>query len=669
MPDPRHHTEWQQPADRHSRLIDPVLSVQQLARFEVFRRLQSRIDHALVFSTAKGGYVAFLPPHRPGSTRGYTAVYEVDTGVHHVSAEIQLPSDNDAHQFVVVVELSWRVADPARFVESGHRDVPRLLLGELEQAARPVARHFAIADSARAEAELLRVLPEARPLGQDCGLQTTWTVRLRRDQENIDHQLRMQAIHHSTDEQLLTERLGMRIDVQLDQRARQQDELTTDRALVYGGQQHQLTLQQQQWEHQRRVELSRQQAELQRVEAEKIAFYQWHLQQGGVHAWALHLAEHPEDSALVMRTMREDQLQMIRDQMSLVSQVLADGGAERHELQGPKQLALRAMNDILNQRLPGVPHDPPPPYPGQLPPPPPPYGQTPPYAPHPQPPATSPGTAYGAPLQPPAHAQGAPYGAPAQPPAPGPADAPPQPRTTSPGTSYGTPTQPPVHTQGAPHQAPAQPPSTSPGTQPHDAPPQSQAASPGTAYGAPLQPPAHAQGAPHQAPAQPPSTSPGTQPYDARPQSQATSPGTAYGAPPQPPAPGPADAPPQPPADAQGAPHQGPAQPRVPGPGAPYDAAPLPPAHGPARPYGAPAQPPVPPAAPVPGAPYGPPPTFAQWEPPPGYGTSPVQQPPTPAAPAQPPAGPARPEHQPDRPEAQPEAGPGPSDGDRQEQS
>ncbi|WP_412077095.1 hypothetical protein ACLF6K_19395 [Streptomyces xanthophaeus] len=561
MPDPRHHTEWQQSADRHTQLIDPVLSVQQLARFEVFRRLQSRIDHALVFSTTKGGYVAFLPPHRPGSTRGYTAVYEVDTGVHHVSAEIQLPSDNDAHQFVVVVEVSWRVADPARFVESGHRDVPRLLLGELEQAARPVARHFAIADSARAEAELLRVLPETRTPGQDCGLQTTWTVRLRRDQENIDHELRMQAIHHSTDEQLLTERLGMRIDVQLDQRARQQDELTADRALVYGGQQHQLALQQQQWEHQRRVELSRQQAELQRVEAEKIAFYQWHLQQGGVHAWALHLAEHPEDSALVMRTMREDQLQMIRDQMSLVSQVLADGGAERHELQGPKQLALRAMNDILNQRLPGVPHDPPPPYPGQLPP----------------------------------------------------------------------------QVQPTPYEAPQHPQAATP-PQPYGAPPQHPAGSPGTAYGAPPQPPVHAQGTPYEAPARPPAPAP-AQTHDTPPQHPAGSPGAAYGTPPQPPVP------------------------------------------GPAQPYGAPPRPPVPPTAPAPGAPYGPPPTFAQWEPPPGYGTSPVQQPATPAAPGQPPAQPAQPPAapappdtqpgalaaEPDRPGAQPAAGP--ADGDQQEQS
>lgn len=241
---------------------------------------------------------------------------------------------------------------------------------------------------------------------------------------NIDHQLRMQAIHHGTDEQILTEQLGMRYDAQLDQRARQQDELTTERALAYGDRQHELVLRQQQWEHRQRLELSRQQAELQRVEAEKIAFYQWHLEQGGVHAWALHLAQHPEDSALVMRTMREDQLQMIRDQMSLVSQVLGDGGAERHELQGPKQLALRAMNDILNQRLPGVPHDPAPPYPDRLPAPPaqPPV-PTAPYGPAPTFAQWEPPPGYGtAPVQPPASPEPAAEHAPAPPAQPQPLD-------------------------------------------------------------------------------------------------------------------------------------------------------------------------------------------------------------------------------------------------------
>ncbi|MET8244657.1 hypothetical protein ABZV31_09705 [Streptomyces sp. NPDC005202] len=356
--------EWQQDADRHSHLIDPVLTVRQLSRFEFSLKSYVRIDHALVFSTAKGEYEAYLPPRRPTRTevvaKHYTSVYEVDMGVHPHTAHLTLPSANDALEFTAEVDLSWQVLDPARFVASGHRDVPGLLLGELQQAARPVTRRFAIADSAAAEAELLERMHLLGPLGAPAGLQVTWTLRLRRDQANIDHELRQQAIDHAAAEQIRAAQRGMEVDVEIDRRNRQQDRLQIERATAYGDQQQELLLQQQRWQHERALLSGQQQLELQRIEAEKIAFYQWHLQQGGVHTWALHLAQHPEDSHLVMTSMREDQLRMIQAQMDLVKQLLSGDSAENWELEGPKQLALRTVNDILNQRLPGVPQTPPP---------------------------------------------------------------------------------------------------------------------------------------------------------------------------------------------------------------------------------------------------------------------------------------------------------------------
>ncbi|MFC9426329.1 hypothetical protein [Streptomyces sp. NPDC056987] len=374
MADLRRPPEWEQPADRHTELIDPVITVRQLSRFEFARKLLTRIDHALVFSTPKGSYDTYLPPLRPtraeAASRRYTSVYEVDMGVHPVRAELTLPSDNDAFEFGVIVDLSWQVDDPARFVAGGHRDVPRLLLGELEQAARPVARRFAIADSAAAEQEMLRAVAAWGPLGSVAGLRVSWTARLRRDQENIDHQLRMQAIHHSAAEQILAQQRGMDVDMELDRRNRQQDALQVGRALDYGRQQQDLVLQQQQWQHEHAMLQARQQVEMQKLEAEKVAFYQWHLEQGGVHAWALHLAQHPEDSQLVMNSMREDQLRLIQAQIDLANQLIGGDSAEDYELEAPKQLALRTVSNILNQHLPGVPqqgYTTPqlPPYPGQ----------------------------------------------------------------------------------------------------------------------------------------------------------------------------------------------------------------------------------------------------------------------------------------------------------------
>ncbi len=363
MPSFHRPPEWQQPADRHTRLIDPVLTVRQLSRFELSLKHVVRIDHALVFSTPKGGYEAYPPPARPSrgeiAARRYTAVYEVDMGVHPFTETLTLPSDNDAFEFTAEVDVTWQVLDPARFVACGVRDVPALLVGELQQAARPVTRRFAVEDSARAERELLNAVTVVGPLGAPAGLQVTWTLRLRRDQANIDHQRRIQQIGHSAQEQVHAAQEGMRVDVAMDERHRQQDALQSARSLEFGRQQQELAMRQHRWQHEQAMLQGQQMLEMQQIEAKKIEFYQWHLSQGGVQAWALHLAQHPEDSHLVMSSLREDQLRMIQAQMELVKELLGAEGAEKFELEGPKQLALRTVSDILNQRLPGVPQNPP----------------------------------------------------------------------------------------------------------------------------------------------------------------------------------------------------------------------------------------------------------------------------------------------------------------------
>ncbi|RZD65025.1 hypothetical protein C0Q57_19380 [Streptomyces albidoflavus] len=378
MPDHHRPPEWQQNADRHTELRDPVLTVRQISRFEFNRKALTRIDHALVFTTPRGGHEVYLPPRRPSrsevAARRYTSVYEVDMGIHPWREGLALPSDNDAFEFGAEVDFSWQVVDPVRYVAGGHRDVPALLIGELQQAARPVTRRFPVSASAEAERELLRAMAGLGPLGATAGLQVTWTLRVRRDEGDIAHQRRLREIDQNVAEQIRADQGGMQADLVRHQRDLQQDALQISRSLEYGGQAQQLALQQQRWQHEQALLAGRQQLELQRVNAEKVAFYQWHLEQGGIHALALHLAEHPGDTQLVMENMRQDQLALMQSQLHLVEQVLKGDHAEAYELDEPKKLALRTMTEIFNQRLPGVPHEPPvigppppqtPPYPGQ----------------------------------------------------------------------------------------------------------------------------------------------------------------------------------------------------------------------------------------------------------------------------------------------------------------
>ncbi len=361
MADFRKPPDFAQPADRHTPLVDPVITVRQLSRWGFARRALTRIDHALVFSTPKGDYDEFLPPVRPSrgeaAAKRYTAVYEVDMGVHLHRTEISLPSDNDAFVFTATIELSWQVIAPKAFVRSGHRDVPALLLGELQHAARPLTRGFPIHDSAGAEVQLLRVLtdPQRPPLGAAVGLKVTWTLHLSRDQQEIAHQQRLQAIDHASAERIRTEQLGRDYDAELDRRVRRQDELQMERATEYGRLEHELSLLRQEWRQEQDVLRARHQAQLQQLDAEKIAFYQKYLEEGGVVAWALHLAAHPEDTRLVIDSMREDQLRFIEAKMELAKELMSGDNAEDYELEGPRRLAFDAVYEIFNQHLPGIP--------------------------------------------------------------------------------------------------------------------------------------------------------------------------------------------------------------------------------------------------------------------------------------------------------------------------
>ncbi|MFJ8569933.1 hypothetical protein [Streptomyces sp. NPDC093514] len=316
MSSPHHHsTDWDQRANRHTQLKDPVVTVRQLGRLGLPGNPPTRIDHTLVYTTREGSFEVFLPPHRPRRVlRRYTAVYEVDMGIHAVRTSIRLPSIDDVQEFEANVELDWQVTDPARFIRSGHRDVPRFLLGQLEQAARPVTRLFSISESADAETEVLTVVREGKPLGEDAGLRVLWTVRLRRDEEGVAHARRLRAIEHATAEEVLAQQGGARGDLEKASRARTQ-------------QQHRL--------------------ELQEYEAQRIDFYREYLTRGGIDAWAMHLSQHPQDSANALSSLRDEQRERLQAQMVLIKEMLTKAGTEPFELEGPRRLAIEAFSAVF----------------------------------------------------------------------------------------------------------------------------------------------------------------------------------------------------------------------------------------------------------------------------------------------------------------------------------
>ncbi|WP_369200461.1 PE-PGRS family protein [Streptomyces sp. PU-14G] len=329
-----HGPDWDQGADRHSDLFDPVLTVRQLSRFD-HRREYSRIDNALVFTTDKGAYDVYLPPHRPArslfSAKRYTAVYEVDMGVHTCTASLLLPSDNDAFDFTAHVEMTWQVSRPEQFVHSGERNVPTCLRLRLEQLMYPVSRAFSVDRSADAERAVCRAVAAAGELGEDAGLRTSYAVRLRLDDAAIAHQQELRRIRYADEQLGWSHDLAMRED-------RLRAEQSTEQARC---------------EHELVMLRGRQQEDVRELEAEKVRHYESYLQRGGVAMWALHLAQNPEDSRLVMENLRKDQMDLIRNQASVALQVLKEGKLEDYQRAGLNKQAVEIMEGFLADTLPG----------------------------------------------------------------------------------------------------------------------------------------------------------------------------------------------------------------------------------------------------------------------------------------------------------------------------
>ncbi|GGX66405.1 PE-PGRS family protein [Streptomyces anandii] len=315
MADFRRPPEWQQDADRHSTLIDPVLTVRPISRFDyVARRQVGAIDHALVFVTASGSYDVFMPPQRPtraeAATRRYTSVYEVDMGSHPVQLKLRLPSDDDAFSFGAIADLTWRVADPVAYVASGERDVPTRLSRELQQLARPITRRYSIEDSPEAEQAVLGAVMAEGRFAAGTGLDVTCVVRLRLDDEAIAHRRRKRSLRYESE----------MLDPEHEFRMRQ------------ARQEHELEWLRQQQSHQ--------------LVAQKIAFYQYHLQHGGVAAWALHLAQHPMDTKMVIGTLQKDQLGAIRGQLQLI----AGDTLEDFQKAESARTVLKSVDDLIQQQ-------------------------------------------------------------------------------------------------------------------------------------------------------------------------------------------------------------------------------------------------------------------------------------------------------------------------------
>ncbi|MFD9207817.1 hypothetical protein ACFVZM_16275 [Streptomyces sioyaensis] len=136
---------------------DPVLEVAELPKWRLTSPLRPPDPgRALILVRESGPSLTIrsgeeIPSARYGS---YRSVFTVDLGEHRLILDIPLLSRDATFSFRSRVDLICKVADPAKVVARGIRDMSGALYGYLRTTLREVARNYDIAEFHEAEQAL-----------------------------------------------------------------------------------------------------------------------------------------------------------------------------------------------------------------------------------------------------------------------------------------------------------------------------------------------------------------------------------------------------------------------------------------------------------------------------------------------------------------------------------
>lgn len=87
------------------------------------------------------------------------------------------------------------------------------------------------------------------------------------------------------------------------------------------------------------------------ITRQKAVFYRWHLENGGAVTWATHLAMHPEDAVLAVRTLSSAGAHEVRSHMAEISRIFTTHPAGDEEERRARESALASIKQILDRRL------------------------------------------------------------------------------------------------------------------------------------------------------------------------------------------------------------------------------------------------------------------------------------------------------------------------------
>jgi hypothetical protein len=295
-----------EPSPAGSQSFQPILAERAVGRFEFLHRKPSiRARVALVLVTTRGQHAVF-EPNRPPTLgellwKGVRTQYEVDTGLHHTSISVDLPSNDEAFGFPAEIDLQWRVSDPSKVVTDGITDVREAMRPSLLARLRGVTRRFDIEDAAGAEQAANDELA-ARPVGVEFGLQVDAFLRLAIDQSSRAHASTMRGIVRETTVEDSTQVLR-------ELRERHNRELLTGR----------------------------------------VDHYRTIMAAGDLDQFALQLAQNPDDVQAVISMAKDERETNRRQTVDFVSRLIDSGAIDRWEIDDQVRTALQWLRDSTNR--------------------------------------------------------------------------------------------------------------------------------------------------------------------------------------------------------------------------------------------------------------------------------------------------------------------------------
>lgn len=127
---------------------------------------KAHASHVYVVLYKDGRVASFSGMPSAGDRWGSTYCYLVDTSEHQVAGTCTVQSAEDAYQFSVELDATWRVTDAATVVQSQVSDGNSLVLGLLQDETWQVARKFPPQSAAHAEEAVRTALAQVSVLPQ-----------------------------------------------------------------------------------------------------------------------------------------------------------------------------------------------------------------------------------------------------------------------------------------------------------------------------------------------------------------------------------------------------------------------------------------------------------------------------------------------------------------------